>query len=84
MALKPGPARRKQFAIDPGVLSALEAFSRDSGSSIETLLDEALRDLFKKHRRPLSLKDALRESARALPANDPELKPQRKRSTRKT
>jgi len=82
MSLKPGPVRRKQFAIDAGVLTALEALSRDSGASTEALLDEALRDLLKKHRRPLSLKDALRDSARALPANDRELKAQRKRSTR--
>jgi hypothetical protein len=82
MALKPAPVRRKQFAIDAGVLAALEAFSRDSGASLDGLLDEALRDLLKKHRRPLSLKDALRDSARALPANDPELKAHRKRSTR--
>jgi hypothetical protein len=38
--------------------------------SLQELADEAFRDLLKKHRRPTTLKDILRESARSEPAND--------------
>jgi hypothetical protein len=37
---------------------------------MQELADEAFRDLLKKHGRPTSLKDALRQSTRQLPAND--------------
>lgn len=66
--------RRKQFGVDARVLAALESLARDSKASLDDLIDEALRDLLKKRRRPLTLKDALRDSARALPANDAEQK----------
>jgi len=45
-------------------------------TSVQELADEAFRDLLKKHRRPTTLKDMLRESARSHPAND--RKPPRK------
>ena len=38
--------------------------------SLQDLADEAFRDLLRKHGRPVTLKEALRESARRLPAND--------------
>jgi hypothetical protein len=38
--------------------------------SLQDLADKAFRDLLKKHRRPATLKEMLRESARAHPAND--------------
>jgi hypothetical protein len=44
--------------------------SLDSMKSLQDLADEAFRDLLKKHRRPTTLKEMLRESARAHPAND--------------
>jgi hypothetical protein len=37
---------------------------------MQALADEAFVDLLRKHQRPTSLKEALRESARRLPAND--------------
>jgi hypothetical protein len=37
---------------------------------LQELADEAFRDLLKKHRRPVTLKEMLRESARSHPAND--------------
>jgi hypothetical protein len=37
---------------------------------LQDLADEAFRDLLKKHRRPVSLKEMLRESARSQPANE--------------
>jgi hypothetical protein len=39
--------------------------------SVQELADEAFGDLLRKYRRPVTLKDALRDSARLLPANDP-------------
>ena len=49
--------------------------------SLQELADEAFRDLLKKHHRPVTLKDALRQSVRMQPAND--TRPQRavRRST---
>jgi hypothetical protein len=38
--------------------------------TLQELADEAFRDLLKKHRRPTTLKEMLRQSARAQPAND--------------
>lgn len=89
--MAPGPAksRRRQFTLDAALLGALEAFARDSGVTLDALAGEALKDLMTKHGRPLSLKEALRNSARReLAANDrepksSEPKPPRKRSTRK-
>lgn len=65
------PTRRKMFNLDPRLLLALEFFARDRRLPLDDLLDEALRDLLKKHKRPLTLKDALQESTRGVPANDP-------------
>lgn len=63
--------KRKMFNVEPRLLQALEFFARDRRVSVDELADEALRDLLKKHGRPLTLKDALQESARTVPANDP-------------
>ena len=72
MAEAPSEKRRKVFTVDHGVLRALEFLARDRGVAVDTFADEAFRDLLKKHGRPLSLKAALRESARGIPANDAE------------
>jgi hypothetical protein len=39
-------------------------------TAAQELADEAFRDLLKKHRRPTTLKEMLRESSRSHPAND--------------
>jgi len=62
--------RRKRIAFDPAVLQALECLALDFGRSLQSLADEAFTDLLRKYHRPTSLKEALRESARRLPAND--------------
>ncbi len=62
--------RRKLVGLRPGLLHALELLSRDSGISLDALAEEAFTDLLRKYRRPLSLKEALKESARLTPAND--------------
>jgi hypothetical protein len=44
--------------------------ARDSGKNLEALAEEAFTELLRRYGRPLSLKEALKESARRLPAND--------------
>jgi len=65
-----GAEPRKLIAFDREILQALELLSRDSMKDMQELADEAFRDLLKKHGRPAGLKEALRQSARRLPAND--------------
>jgi hypothetical protein len=47
-----------------------DRLSLDTGKRLQDLADEAFRDLLKKYRRPVTLRDALRESVRMHPAND--------------
>ena len=60
----------KRIVFDGEIWQALHRLSLDSMKSIQELADEAFRDLLKKHRRPTSLKEMLRQSARLHPAND--------------
>ncbi len=62
---------RKLIQFDRETLHAVELLARDSMKDFQELAEEAFRDLLKKHRRPTTLKEALRESARQYPANDP-------------
>jgi hypothetical protein len=61
---------RKLIEFDGETWHALRGLSQDTMKSLQDLADEAFRDLLKKHGRPATLKEALRESARRLPAND--------------
>jgi hypothetical protein len=63
---------RKLIEFDPETWQAVSLLSRDSMKTLQELADEAFSDLLKKHRRPTGLKQQLRESARQIPANDPE------------
>ena len=67
---RPDDQVRKRIAFDAETWQALERFSLDSAKSLQELADEAFRDLLKKHHRPATLQDALRQSTRLLPAND--------------
>ena len=71
------PVRRKLVEFDAETWHALNLLSRDSLKSLQELADEAFADLLKKHRRPVTLKQALKESVRREPANDPQ--PRRKK-----
>ena len=62
------PGKRVKF--DEETWAALDLLRRDSMKDFQELADEAFRDLLKKHHRPTSLKEALRQSARRSPAND--------------
>lgn len=62
--------KRKVMEFAPEVWFALELLAKDMGRNVQALADEAFADLLGKYQRPASLKDALRESTRRLPAND--------------
>jgi hypothetical protein len=63
--------QRKVLRVDARLLQALAFYARDAKVSLDDVAEEAFRDLLKKHKRPLTLKDALQDSTRELPANDP-------------
>jgi hypothetical protein len=62
--------KRKLIEFAPEIWLALEMLAKDTGRSVQDLADEAFGDLLGKYQRPATLKDALRESSRRLPAND--------------
>jgi len=75
----------KRIEFHPEDLRALEQLVDDKSSTLQELMDEAVRDLLKKHGRPTNLKEALRESAArngngSLSVNRP---PSTKRGARK-
>ena len=63
---------RRRIEFDAETFHALERLAKDRMQSIQELAEEAFRDLLKKHRRPTTLKEMLRESARSQAANDHE------------
>ena len=67
---RPAGSVRRRIEFDARMWHVLHKLSLDSMKSLQDLADEAFRDLLKKHRRPTTLKEMLRESARAHPAND--------------
>jgi len=69
---KPETARAigKRVTFDRATFMALDLYARDSMRSFQELADEAFADLLAKHNRPTDLKDALRQSARTMGAND--------------
>lgn len=62
--------RRKLIEFDADTWHALQLLGKDSMKSLQELADEAFADLLRKHGRPVTLSEALRASARRLPAND--------------
>lgn len=60
----------KRVQIDDETWTALQMLARDSMKDFQDLAEEAFADLLKKHHRPVTLKDALRQSVRTIPAND--------------
>jgi hypothetical protein len=55
---------RKLIAFHPEDMRALEQLAEDKSSSVQELLDEAVRDFLDKAGRPTNLRDALRKSAK--------------------
>jgi hypothetical protein len=64
------PVKRKLIEFAPEIWLALDLLAKDTGRDVQNLAEEAFADLLGKYHRPASLKEALRESARRLPAND--------------
>jgi hypothetical protein len=58
--------RRKLVEFDGETWLSLDLLRRDTFATFQELADEAFRDLLKKHHRPLTLRHALRQSARDL------------------
>ena len=65
------PHPRKLIEFDAETWHALRLLAGDSMKSLQELAEEAFADLLKKHGRPVTLKQALKESLRRQPDNDP-------------
>jgi hypothetical protein len=66
----PSDVKRKLIEFAPEIWLAFDLLAKDTGRDVQDLAEEAFGDLLGKYHRPASLKEALRESARRLPAND--------------
>ena len=60
----------KRVQIDDETWTALRLLGQDTSKDFQDLADEAFADLLKKYHRPATLKDALKQSVRGIPAND--------------
>jgi hypothetical protein len=58
---------RKLIAFHPEDLRALTELTEDRATTLQELIDEAVRDLLKKHGKPTDLKTALRDSTKETP-----------------
>ena len=68
---RPEGSVRRRIEFDAQTWHMLHKLSLDSMKSLQELAEEAFADLLKKHGRPVTLKQALKESLRRQPANDP-------------
>lgn len=71
MPRKVDPDTRKIIAFDPETWHALRQLGRDRDRTIQELADEAFDDLLKKHHRPVTLKQSLKQSVHSLGKRDP-------------
>jgi hypothetical protein len=71
------PGKRIQF--DDATWHALDLLAKDSMKDFQELAEEAFADLLKKHRRPVGVQAALRQSLRDAPANDDQRPPRRRK-----
>ena len=58
---------RKTMNIETATLAALGLLAADRGMSLQDLVDEALTDLLKKHRRPVTTKEMFAASLEDRP-----------------
>jgi hypothetical protein len=56
---------RKMVNIDRGALEALELLATDRKVKLQDLIDEAIANLLKKHRRPIGVRAMFAESLKA-------------------
>ncbi|WP_414463359.1 hypothetical protein [Hyphomicrobium sp. DY-1] len=64
------PRERKVVNIEDDVLRAVSIYARDSGTSLDDIHNEALRELLKRKGQPVGLHEALKQSAKMIAAND--------------
>jgi hypothetical protein len=69
---------RKMIHVSMASNEALQALAAETRQSFQDLIDEAIADLLKKHKRPVTLKDMLRESVAA--SEKEASRPKRRRS----
>jgi hypothetical protein len=55
--------RRKRIEFDSDTFLALKQLADDRMATLQELADEAFSDLLKKHKRPVGLAEALKQSA---------------------
>ena len=60
---------RRRIKFSEPLWRAVERLCLDRCARLDEIADEAFRDLLKKRFRPVSLREALQESARMQPAN---------------
>lgn len=53
---------RKMVTFHTAELTALTLLARDEGKSLQDLIDEAVGDLLKKHKRPTTTREMFRQS----------------------
>jgi hypothetical protein len=56
---------RKMVNIDTAAVKALELLAADRKMSLQDLVDEAIADLLKKHRRPVTTKEMFAQSLKS-------------------
>ena len=56
---------RKMVNIDTAALKALEVLAADRKVSLQDLVEEAIADLLKKHRRPVTTKEMFAQSLKS-------------------
>ena len=61
---------RRRIEFDDHVWHALQHLCLETGKGLQEMADEAFRDLLRKKRRPVTLREGLRESLRMIPANE--------------
>jgi hypothetical protein len=61
---------RRRVEFEGETWHALNQLAHETGRTFQELTAEAFADLLRKHHRPATLRDALRQSTRLLPAND--------------
>jgi hypothetical protein len=70
---------RKLVEFHPEDLRALEQLAEDKSSTLQELMDKAVRDFLDKSGRPTNLREALRKSATKENANEPQRRKMKKR-----
>ncbi len=63
---------RKMIHIGSASFDALQRLAKDKGQTFQDLVDEALADLLKKHKRPVTLKEMLSGSLARLDERKPD------------